>query len=131
MLVALERTIYISVVAQTLGVLLGLLAALARMPAFWRLRFLRGLNVLVIRGTPVVGVVFLVVFGTNLFFGFRLIPNTLHLGLLSLDGALFAGIVGLAINEGAYMREIIRAGIDAIDKGQMEAARSLGMTRGL
>jgi polar amino acid transport system permease protein len=47
--------------------------------------------------------------------------------LFNLDGAVFAGILALAINEGAYMREIIRAGIDSIDKGQMEAAQSLGM----
>jgi polar amino acid transport system permease protein len=50
---------------------------------------------------------------------------------VTLGGAAFAGIVALGINEGAYMREIIRAGIDAIDRGQMEAARSLGMSYGL
>src|SRR5262245_57591227 len=131
MLLALERTIYIAVVAQFLGVLLGLLAALARRSPLWPLRFLSGLYVLVIRGTPVIVQIFFVYFGTNLLFGFALIPNTLHLPFLSLDGAVFAGIVALAINEGAYMREIIRAGIDAIDPGQTEAARSPGMTRAL
>jgi polar amino acid transport system permease protein len=44
-----------------------------------------------------------------------------------MDGAAFAGILALGMNEGAYMREIIRAGIDAVDRGQLEAARSLGM----
>src|SRR6058998_1207088 len=131
MLLALERTIYISVAAQFFGVLLGLAAALARMSRLRLLRVLSGLYVLVIRGTPVIVQIFFVYFGANLLFGFTLIPNTLHLGLVSLDGAVLAGIVALAINEGAYMREIIRAGIDAIDKGQMEAARSLGMTQGL
>jgi len=131
MALALERTIYISVAAQLLGVLLGLAAALARMSGFWPLRLLSGLYVLVVRGTPVIVQIFFVYFGTNLLFGFTLIPNTLHLGFFDLDGAVFAGIVALAINEGAYMREIIRAGIDAIDTGQMEAARSLGMTHGL
>jgi polar amino acid transport system permease protein len=131
MLLALERTIYISVAAQFFGVLLGLAAAFARMSRLWPLRLLSGLYVLVIRGTPVIVQIFFVYFGTNLLFGFTLIPNTLPLGLFSLDGAVFAGIVALAINEGAYMREIIRAGIDAIDSGQMEAARSLGMTRAL
>jgi polar amino acid transport system permease protein len=57
-----------------------------------------------------------------------LIPNSLNLGVFRLDGAVVAGILALGLNEGAYMREIIRAGIDAIDKGQTEAARSLGMT---
>jgi len=131
MALALERTIYISVAAQLFGVLLGLAAALARMSGFWPLRLLSGLYVLVVRGTPVIVQIFFVYFGTNLLFGFTLIPNTLHLGFFDLDGAVFAGIVALAINEGAYMREIIRAGIDAIDPGQMEAARSLGMTHGL
>src|SRR5262249_57797295 len=122
MLQALERTLYIAIVAQTLGVLLGLVAALGRMSRLWPARLLSGGYVLVIRGTPVIVQIFFVYFGTNLLFGFTLIPNTLHLGLFSLDGAAFAGIVALAINEGAYMREIIRAGIDAIDPGQMEAA---------
>jgi polar amino acid transport system permease protein len=131
MLLALERTIYISVAAQFFGVLLGLAAALARVSRLWPLRLLSGLYVLVIRGTPVIVQIFFVYFGTNLLFGFTLIPNALHVGMFSLDGAVFAGIVALAINEGAYMREIIRAGIDAIDKGQIEAARSLGMTYGL
>jgi len=131
MALALERTIYISVAAQFFGVLLGLAAALARMSRLRPLRLLSGLYVLVIRGTPVIVQIFFVYFGTNLLFGFTLIPNTLHLAVFSLDGAVFAGIVALAINEGAYMREIIRAGIDAIDPGQMEAARSLGMTHTL
>jgi polar amino acid transport system permease protein len=131
MLLALERTVYIAVTAQLLGVLLGLAAALARMSRLRLLRLLSGLYVLVIRGTPVIVQIFFVYFGTNLLFGFTLIPNTLRLGFFNLDGAVFAGIVALAINEGAYMREIIRAGVDAIDKGQLEAARSLGMTHGL
>jgi polar amino acid transport system permease protein len=131
MLLALERTIYISVAAQVLGVLLGLAAALARTARLKLLRLLSGLYVLVIRGTPIIVQIFFVYYGTNLLFGFTLIPNTLDLGLFSLDGAIVAGILALAINEGAYMREIIRAGIDAIDAGQLEAARSLGMTHGL
>ena len=131
MLLALERTIYISVAAQAIGVALGLVAELARSSRLALLRFLSGIYVLVIRGTPVIVQIFFVYFGTNLLFGVTLIPNTLHLGLLDLDGAVFAGIVALAVNEGAYMREIIRAGIDAVDSGQMEAARSLGMNHGL
>ncbi len=45
--------------------------------------------------------------------------------------SIVAGTVALAINEGAYMSEIIRAGISAIDRGQMEAAKSVGMPYGL
>ena len=56
------------------------------------------------------------------------VPRMSRIGL---DGAVVAGILALGINEGAYMREIIRAGIDSVDKGQMEAAKSVGMTYGL
>jgi len=129
--VAFERTILISVAAQFFGVVLGLVAAAMRMSRLWPLRSASGLYVLICRGTPVIVQIFFVYFGTNLLFGVTLIPNTVHLGLLSLDGAAVAGIIALAINEGAFMREIIRAGIDAVDAGQLEAARSLGMTNRL
>jgi polar amino acid transport system permease protein len=124
---ALWRTIYISVLAQALGVVLGLIAALMRMSRFLPLRWLSGLYALVFRGTPLIVQIFFVYFGANLLFGFNVIPRTVHFGLFDMDGAAFAGIVALGLNEGAYMREIIRAGIDAVDKGQLEAARSLGM----
>src|SRR6266571_8527909 len=87
---ALWRTIYISVSAQVLGVVLGLIAALARMSRIAPLRWLSGLYVLVFRGTPVIVQIFFVYFGANLLFGFTLIPNTLHLGVFSLDGAVLA-----------------------------------------
>ena len=124
---ALFATIYIAVISQALGVVLGLLAALMRMSRLRVLQVLSGLYVWVFRGTPVIVQIFFVYFGTNLLFGFTLIPNQVN-WLFGLDGAAFAGILALGINEGAYMREIIRAGIDAVDRGQLEAARSLGMT---
>jgi polar amino acid transport system permease protein len=128
---ALWTTVYISVIAQFLGVLLGLVAALMRMSRLAPLRALSGAYVLVFRGTPVIVQIFFVYFGANLFLGFDLFPRTVSFGAFSVNGAVVAGVTALAINEGAYMREIIRAGIESIDKGQMEAARSLGMTDGL
>jgi polar amino acid transport system permease protein len=124
---ALYTTVYIAVIAQVMGVLLGLLAALMRASKFWPLRVLSGIYVLIFRGTPLLVQIFFVYYGANLLLGFTLIPNSLDLGLFSLDGAVVAGILALGVNEGAYMREIIRAGIDSIDPGQMEAAKSLGM----
>jgi polar amino acid transport system permease protein len=124
---ALYTTVYIAVVSQVMGVLLGLVAALMRTSKVWPLRFLSGLYVLIFRGTPLLVQIFFIYYGVNLLLGFTLIPNSLNLGLFSLDGAVVAGILALGVNEGAYMREIIRAGIDSIDKGQMEAAKSLGM----
>ena len=127
---ALWTTVYIAVAAQLVGVALGLVAALMRTSRFFALRLLSGFYVLIFRGTPLLVQIFFVYFGVNLLFGFTLIPTTLNFGLFHMDGAVFAGILALGLNEGAYMREIIRSGIDAIDRGQMEAARSLGMTYG-
>jgi polar amino acid transport system permease protein len=128
---ALWTTVYIAVAAQFLGVVLGLIAALMRTSRFAPLRWLSGAYVLVFRGTPLLVQIFFVYYGINLLFGFALIPTTVDFGFFTMDGAVFGGILALGLNEGAYMREIIRAGIDAIDRGQMEAARSLGMTYGL
>lgn len=120
---ALWATIYISIVAQVVGILLGLVAALARMSRLWPLRLVSGIYVLIFRGTPVLVQIFFFYFALNL-------PD-IHLGGVKLTSEVSAGILALSINEGAYMREIIRAGIDSIDKGQMEAAKSLGMRYGL
>jgi polar amino acid transport system permease protein len=123
---ALWRTLYIAIVAQLMGIVLGLLAALMRMSKLGPLRWLSGLYALIFRGTPVIVQIFFVYFGANLLFGVNLIRDT-NFGVFTLSAAVIAGIVALGINEGAYMREIIRAGIDSIDPGQMEAAKSLGM----
>ena len=125
---ALWRTLYISVAAQLLGILLGLVAALMRMSKLGPMRWLSGLYVLIFRGTPVIVQIFFVYFGANLLFGVNLIRDT-NFGAFTLSAAVIAGIVALGVNEGAYMREIIRAGIDSIDRGQMEAARSMGLSR--
>jgi polar amino acid transport system permease protein len=128
---ALAATVYIAVLAQLLGILLGLLAALMRMSKLRPLRLLSGLYVWLFRGTPVLVQIVFVYYGSNILFGVNVIPNSVDFGLFTWDGAVIAGILALGVNEGAYMREIVRAGIDAIDKGQMEAARSLGMTSNL
>jgi polar amino acid transport system permease protein len=124
---ALWTTIYIAVAAQFFGVVFGLISALMRMARLWPVKLVSYAYVLLLRGTPVIVQIFFVFFGANLFLGFNLFPRTVDFRLFQMNGAALAGIVALAINEGAYMSEIIRAGIDAIDKGQMEAARSLGM----
>lgn len=128
---ALFATVYIAVIAQVLGVILGLMLALMRMSHLRLVQVFSGFYVWIFRGTPVIVQIFFVYFGVNILFGVTLIPNSLDLGAFALGGAAFAGILALGFNEGAYMREIIRAGIDSVDKGQLEAARSLGMTHGL
>ena len=121
---ALWATIYISVVSQALGVALGLVAALMRVSRLAPLRWLSGIYVWIFRGTPLLVQIFVIytTFNTPAFsFG----------KVWSVPAEATTGILALSINEGAYMREIIRAGIDSIDKGQMEAAKSLGMRYGL
>lgn len=128
---ALFATIYIAVIAQILGVALGLLLAMMRSSQIRVLGVISGFYVWVFRGTPVIVQIFFVYFGVNILFGVTLIPNAIGFGFFTLGGAELAGILALGFNEGAYMREIIRAGIDSVDRGQLEAARSLGMTHGL
>jgi polar amino acid transport system permease protein len=128
---ALVRTVYVSVIAQVIGVILGLFAALMRMSRFAPFRLISGIYVWIFRGTPLLVQIFFIYYGSNQLLGFTLIPNSLNLGFYNLDGAILAGIIALGVNEGAYMREIIRAGIDSIDKGQMEAAKSVGMRYGM
>lgn len=79
----------------------------------------------VIRGVPMIVLAFFVYFGIPYFF------NTIIGGFSVSLTALQAGTICLALNCGAYMAEIVRAGIQSVDIGQMEAARSLGLTYGM
>jgi polar amino acid transport system permease protein len=124
---ALWTTISIAVVSQAAGVVLGLVLALMRRSRIAPIRALSYLYVLVFRGTPVIVQIFFVYFGANLLVGFDLFPREVSFGIIQVSGAIVAGMTALSMNEGAYMSEIIRAGIDSVDKGQIEAARSLGM----
>lgn len=111
----LQVTLYIFVIAIILGFLIGLLSALLRLAPIKFLNWISRVFVDAIRGTP---------FLVQLFF--------IYFGLNSLPGISFnsttAGIITVAINAGAYFSEIIRAGIQSIDKGQTEAARSIGLS---
>ncbi len=128
---ALVTTVSIAVIAQLLGIALGLISALAGLSRLAPVRFLSAAYVLLVRGTPLVVQIFFIYFGAPLFLEFNLFPREVAIGGLVVSGAILAGITALAINEGAYMSEIIRAGIQAVDPGQMEAALSVGMTRPL
>ena len=119
---ALWATIYISVISQAAGVVFGLLAALMRTSSFLPFRWLSAVYVWIFRGTPVLVQLFFIYTAFNL--------PILHFGFWTVPSEALTAIVALSINEGAYMREIIRAGIDSIDRGQMEAAKSLGMRYG-
>src|SRR5437870_5768816 len=81
--IALWATIYIAVLAQLMGVVLGLVAALMRMARLWPARLLANAYILVFRGTPVIVQIFFIYYAANLFLGIDLFPNTIHLGLFN------------------------------------------------
>ncbi|WP_214859905.1 MULTISPECIES: amino acid ABC transporter permease [Exiguobacterium] len=111
----LQVTLYIFIIAVIVGFLIGLVVALMRLSPSKILNGIAIVYIDVIRGTPFIVQLFFIYFGLN------------SLEWLSMD-RMYAGILTVAINAGAYFAEIIRAGIQSIDKGQTEAARSLGMT---
>jgi polar amino acid transport system permease protein len=123
---ALYLTVSISVIAQIIGVILGIFAALGKMARLWPLRLIANLYIWVFRGTPLLVqlVFFFYGFGAAHVFDW---PDNMFFGL-PVKSQIEAAIVILGVNEGAYMAEIVRAGIMAVDPGQTEAAKSLGMT---
>jgi polar amino acid transport system permease protein len=121
-------TILVSIFAQVLGVILGLFAALGKMSKIAPFRFLADIYVWYFRGTPLLVQMVLLYFGLGVTHIYDF-PDIEIAGFI-INGAIQAGFLALGINEGAYMAEIVRAGIQAIDPGQMEAAKSLGMTFG-
>jgi polar amino acid transport system permease protein len=108
------QTFYISILSIGLAMCLALLAALGRLSTFPPFYALSTFYVSLIRGTPLY---------LQIFFFFLALPQ---LGIV-LPG-LFAGVLALGLNYGAYMSETFRAGISSVSKGQREAAIALGMT---
>lgn len=116
LLIGLWVTLQISALSLVFSLLLGLLAGLGRVSANPTARDMSALYVELIRGTPLLVQMFIVYF----FLG----------TVLNLSGFV-AGVAALSVFTGAYVAEIIRAGIEGVAKGQMEAARSLGMSHWL
>ena len=122
----LYLTVVISVISQAIGVILGVFLALARMAKAAPIRWIASIYIWVFRGTPLLVQLVFFYFGVGAVHLWGWDPITI-MGL-TIPGAIQAGIFVLGANEGAYMSEIVRAGIISIDPGQMEAAKSLGMT---
>jgi polar amino acid transport system permease protein len=124
----LGLTLGISVLAQAIGVILGVFAAMGKMAKFRPFRFVANLYIWIFRGTPLLVQLAFFRFGLGAAGIFQW-PEVVT-GPLDILPEILAGIVILGVNEGAYMAEIVRAGIMAVDPGQTEAAKSLGMTYG-
>ena len=125
-LVGMRNTLLISVLAQMVGVVLGVVVAVMRQSDNWVMRGVSEFYIWLFRGTPVL--VQLMIW-YNLSLVFQTIPGT-DIAMNSVMTPFMAALLGLGINEGAYMAEIVRSGIQSVDKGQTEAAGALGMSRG-
>lgn len=120
-------SIGITLFAAIIGILLGLVLAVMRMSEWYPLKWIKGFEKInplskiayiyidLIRGTPVV-------------VQLMILANVIFVGILRDTPILIVGGVAFGLNSGAYVAEIIRAGIEALDKGQMEAGRALGLS---
>ena len=116
-----KYTILVSLVSLVVGFVLGLLICLMKMSNFKVLKLLSSAYVQILRGTPLFVQVVIIYFGLP-----QLGIDFPDIGPIS--SKFIAGAFALSINSSAYIAEIFRSGIQSVDKGQMEAARSLGMT---
>ncbi len=111
---AARLTVEFSILGEFFGILIGLTLALMRLSRLRAIRAPAVLYVDIFRGTPLLVQLMFIYFGLP-YVGITLSP-------------FMSGVIGLSLNSGAYVAEIFRAGIQSIHRGQMEAARSLGMT---
>jgi polar amino acid transport system permease protein len=129
----LEVTLGLSIVSMIIGVLLGLALAVARMSKDRLLSSLAGLYIWFFRGVPLlVQLIFWYNLSTlfpRLGIGIPFEPMLVSWDTNSLITPMTAAIAGLALNETAYMAEIIRGGLLSVDAGQIEATEAFGMTR--
>lgn len=112
----IKFSLQLTLLAAIIGIAIGIFIAMCKLSKRKFIRFFAGLYIDLIRGTPVliqILFIYMVVFASS--------------GLPK----LVIGAIAFGINSGAYVSEIIRAGIQGLDKGQMEAARSLGMPYGM
>lgn len=112
--VTLEATLISLAIAAVIGLIFGFMTV-SRSKV---LKVIARIYIDIIRGTPIIVQAFFIYFG---------ITNALNIRM----EALTAGIITLSLNAGAYSAELFRAGIQAVPKGQMEAARSLGLPYGM
>jgi polar amino acid transport system permease protein len=126
-------TIQLTVIAMVVGVVLGVLLAIMRVSSNPLVSRASWLYIWFFRGTPVlVQLLFwynIAALYPKLALGIPFGPAFVHPDVNTLITAFRAAVLGLGLNEGAYMAEIVRAGLISVDDGQTEAAQSLGMTR--
>lgn len=126
-------TIELTAISMAIGIVLGVVLAVMRLSTNPLVSSASWIYIWVFRGTPVlVQILFWNYIGAlypRISLGVPFGPQFFHVSANSLITPFAAGILALGLNEGAYMAEIVRAGILSVDEGQTEAAHALGMTR--
>jgi polar amino acid transport system permease protein len=117
----LVATLKLSIFAFTIGIIIGLIMGIGRVSSNRVVRYCASIYVEGVRGLPLVLQILFVYYGMPFF-----VSQTL--GIPIIINEFYAATIALSMNSGAYMAEIFKAGIEAIHKGQMEAARSVGMS---
>lgn len=134
MALGLLNTVVLAVIAQAIAIVLGILIALLRLSANPVAKWFAAAYIWLFRGLPVL-LQILIWYNLALIFPTVSIPlpfggYLVHEPTNMLISAFTAALLGLALNESAYMAEIVRAGLSSVDAGQTEAAKSIGMTPG-
>ncbi|MFP3459717.1 amino acid ABC transporter permease [Arthrobacter globiformis] len=131
----LMLTVFLTLASMALGTLLGLVLAIMRSSSIKPVAVTAGVYVTLFRGTPVlVQLIFwfnIAALYPNLTVGIPFTNISTAVDVNALMAPITAALVGLTLNEAAYMAEIIRGGFSAVGKGQIEAADSLGMSRAM
>lgn len=127
-LAGVRNTLVLLLAAMALGLVLGVLTAVMRQSPNPVLRWVGGAYVWLFRGTPLL-VQLLIWFNLSIIFETFTIPGLFSIPMNTLMTPFVAAVLGLGINEGAYISEIVRGGILAVDHGQREAASAIGMSR--
>jgi polar amino acid transport system permease protein len=130
----LVKTLELTVLGMAIGIVLGVILALMRLSANPVLSTVSWIYIWFFRGTPLL-VQILILFNIAALYptidlGIPFGPSFIHINATNAITPFLAGMLALGFNEGAYMSEIVRAGIISVDEGQFDAAKAVGMTRG-
>lgn len=115
-------TILLSFLALLFGFMVGLVACVCKISKNLILRWIANIYIEVIRDTPLLVQVMIIAFGFPMLLGVK------YPTMFGYDDTFTGVVIALILNSGAYIAEILRSGISSVDKGQMEASRSLGLT---
>jgi len=126
-LTGVRNTLILTVLSMVLGLTLGVIVAVMQQSLNPVLRWLAATYTWLFRGTPLL-VQLLIWFSLSIVFKNLAIPGLFSVSMVSLMTPFVASLLGLGVNEGAYISEIVRGGIISVDKGQREAAAAIGMS---